>query len=44
MIHKAMELRKAKMEEKQNLIIEMRPEFKAALDQCINFSSILAYT
>lgn len=38
MINKALVDRKKKLEESQNLIVEMRPEFANALKKSINFS------
>ena len=38
MINKAMVDRKKKLEESQNLIVEMRPEFANALKKSISFS------
>ena len=40
MIDHALKERRHKMEEKQNLVIQMRPEFMEALQHSINFSSI----
>ena len=44
LIDGSMQARKQKMEEKQDLLIEMRPEFADALDNCINFSSKLSHS
>ena len=38
-IYNAVKERKNRIESKENLCIEMRPEFVAALDQCMSFSS-----
>lgn len=38
-INKAIMNRKDKLEHNQNLIVEMKPEFEAALKKCISFSS-----
>ena len=38
MIKKAMSDRKKKLEESQNLLVGMRPEFAAALQKCESFS------
>jgi hypothetical protein len=40
MINKAMQQRKEKLEQNQNMIVEMRPEFAAALKKSISFSCI----
>jgi hypothetical protein len=39
MITDAMKKRKDRLEESQNLIVQMRPEFAQALNSCLNFSS-----
>lgn len=39
MISKAAAERKKKLEKAQNMVVEMRPEFEAALKKCIAFSS-----
>ena len=39
MIDTAMKTRKAKIEEHQDLLVEMRPEFVSALKSSLNFSS-----
>jgi len=41
MINNAMSARKKKLEKNQNLLVEMRPEFAAALKRCDSFSSKL---
>lgn len=41
MIDDALTARKNKLEKNRDLIIEMRPEFVQALQNCINFSSKL---
>jgi hypothetical protein len=38
MINSAMEERRHKIDEKMDQIIELRPEFADALNNCINFS------
>jgi hypothetical protein len=38
-INKAQYARKEKIEKNQNLLVEMRPEFIEALDNCMSFSS-----
>ena len=43
MIQDAKANRKYKLEEHQDLIVEMRPEFVAALKNCQSFSSMLFY-
>ena len=42
MINSAMTARRKKLEKNQNLLVEMRPEFAAALKRCDSFSSKLA--
>ena len=39
MITDAMRKRKDRLEQSQNLIVQMRPEFAQALNSCLNFSS-----
>jgi hypothetical protein len=39
MIDEAVKIRKERIEVKQNQCITMRPEFAAALDQCMSFTS-----
>lgn len=39
MINEAMLRRRSKLEQSQNQIVEMRPEFAEALQRSINFSS-----
>ena len=39
MIDDAMITRKVKLENNQHLLVEMKPEFLEALDNCMNFSS-----
>ena len=39
MIKKAMERRNKRLEQSQDLLIEMRPEFASALKKCSTFSS-----
>jgi len=39
MIKDAMKERKERLEEKRNLMIDMRPEFAAAFNNCMSFSS-----
>ena len=39
LITKAATDRKARLEESRNLVVEMRPEFAAALNNCLNYSS-----
>ena len=41
MIDRASMQRKEKLENSQNMIVEMKPEFEAALKNCIGFSSKL---
>ena len=41
MISTAIRERKKKMEQSQNVLVEMKPEFEAALKKCISFSSKL---
>jgi hypothetical protein len=43
MIKDAKANRKFKLEEHQDLIVEMRPEFAVALKNCQSFSSMLIY-
>jgi hypothetical protein len=38
MISKAIKKRKEKLESSQDLMVEMKPEFEAALKKCISFS------
>lgn len=38
-ITKAMKARKAKLEQSQDLLVEMKPEFAEAIKNCTNFSS-----
>ena len=35
--------RRDRLEEKRNLVVEMKPEFAAALNNCLNFSSKHTY-
>jgi hypothetical protein len=39
MIKDAAKERKTRLEEKRNLVVEMRPEFAQAFQSCMNFSS-----
>jgi hypothetical protein len=39
MIRDAIKERKERLEEKRNLMIDMRPEFAAAFQNCMSFSS-----
>jgi hypothetical protein len=39
MIKDAAKERKSRLEEKRNLVVEMRPEFAQAFQSCMNFSS-----
>ena len=39
LITAAMKRRRDKLEQSQNLLVEMRPEFAQALHSCLNFSS-----
>ncbi len=39
MIKDAAKERRDRLEEKRNLVVEMKPEFAAALNNCLNFSS-----
>ncbi len=39
MIKDAVKERKERLEEKRNLMIDMRPEFAAAFNNCMSFSS-----
>ncbi len=41
MIKDAAKERKTRLEEKRNLVVEMRPEFAQAFQSCMNFSSKL---
>ena len=41
MIKDAAKERKTRLEEKRNLVVEMRPEFPQAFQSCMNFSSKL---
>jgi hypothetical protein len=41
MVSKAVKDRVQKLEKSQDLIVEMKPEFEAALKKCISFSSKL---
>ena len=43
MIDQAMKVRKQKIEEKQDLMVDVRPEFAAALSQSFSFSSKLPF-
>ena len=43
MIDKAMKVRKQKLEEKQDSLVDVRPEFAAALSQSFSFSSKLHF-
>jgi hypothetical protein len=38
-INKALHARREKLEKSQNLLVDMRPEFVEALDNCMSFSS-----
>ena len=38
-ITKAVKERKERLEQKRNLVVEMRPEFAQALQTCLNYSS-----
>ncbi len=40
-IKEAVKARKERLEEKRNLMVEMRPEFAQAFNSCMNFSSKL---
>ena len=42
MIKDAIKERKERLEEKRSLVIEMRPEFAAAFNSCMSFSSKIA--
>ena len=44
MIDDAMKVRKQKLEEKQDLLVDVRPEFAAALSTSFSFSSKLHFT
>ena len=39
MVKDAAKERKTRLEEKRNLVVEMRPEFAQAFQSCMNFSS-----
>ena len=39
MVNNAFKGRKERLEKSQNLMVEMKPEFEAALKKCISFSS-----
>jgi hypothetical protein len=45
MVKDAAKERKTRLEEKRNLVVEMRPEFAQAFQNCMNFSSksVFAY-
>ena len=42
MINKAIKKRREKLENSQNMMVEMKPEFEAALKKCISFSCKLS--
>ena len=39
LVEKAIKARKARLEQSQNLLVEMKPEFEQALKRCVSFSS-----
>ena len=41
LINKAKKQRKDKVEEKEHELVDMKPEFNKAFEQCMNFSSTL---